>query len=308
MFMVILLQWHTLESAALRDPYNYGFPAFEADPDIIQEKQDEDEIDHHEEAESCNKWSYPSNNWPTICLNFCYGTRQSPIDIVNTETTSESEAFTYVNYNHTITTINIKNNGHSATISWDPSINIPSISGGGLGADYTLAQFHFHWGCENNRGSEHTVDSGSYAMEMHLVHYKTSYGSLQEAINYSDGLAVLGVFFLIGSENTALKPITDNLLQITETGTEADIAFNVALLNLLPSNHQTFYRYLGSLTTPTCNEVVIWSVLQFDVEMSQSQIDAFRSMKDHHNSTLCDNYREVQPLKGRNVTLYNPET
>jgi hypothetical protein len=32
-------------------------------------------------------------------------------------------------------------------------------------------------------------------MEMHIVHRKQNYGSVQEAINYSDGLSVLAFFF-----------------------------------------------------------------------------------------------------------------
>ena len=32
------------------------------------------------------------------------------------------------------------------------------MSGGPLDSTYQLAQFHAHWGGENARGSEHTVD------------------------------------------------------------------------------------------------------------------------------------------------------
>ena len=41
-----------------------------------------------------------------------------------------------------------------------------AISGGPLTGDYTLAQFHLHWGSKSGQGSEHTVDGkrwvGSY--------------------------------------------------------------------------------------------------------------------------------------------------
>lgn len=33
-----------------------------------------------------------------------------------------------------------------------------ALSGGPLEGSYQLAQFHAHWGGENSRGSEHTVD------------------------------------------------------------------------------------------------------------------------------------------------------
>ncbi len=46
---------------------------------------------------------------------------------------------------------------------------------------FTLANVHFHWGTK--KGSEHTVDGKSYALEMHIVNKNT------------DGVAVLGFFF-----------------------------------------------------------------------------------------------------------------
>lgn len=43
------------------------------------------------------------------------------------------------------------------------------VSGGGLGHVYCSLQFHFHWGSEGSHdspGSEHTVDSKRYPMEV----------------------------------------------------------------------------------------------------------------------------------------------
>jgi carbonic anhydrase len=37
----------------------------------------------------------------------------------------------------------------------------------------------------------------SYAMEGHFVHYKTSYGSLANAANQPDGLAVVALMFKV---------------------------------------------------------------------------------------------------------------
>lgn len=42
------------------------------------------------------------------------------------------------------------------------------VSGGNLNAKYTFSQFHFHFGAEDDRGSEHTVDGDRWVKEQHL--------------------------------------------------------------------------------------------------------------------------------------------
>lgn len=44
--------------------------------------------------------------------------------------------------------------------------NDASISGGDLGQTFKAAQFHFHWGSDNNKGSEHTYNGKSYPAEV----------------------------------------------------------------------------------------------------------------------------------------------
>lgn len=40
------------------------------------------------------------------------------------------------------------------------------ISGGGLTGEYRLHQFHFHWGFNNDEGSEHIINGHRYPLEV----------------------------------------------------------------------------------------------------------------------------------------------
>ncbi|KAF5275845.1 hypothetical protein FQR65_LT04083 [Abscondita terminalis] len=66
--------------------------------------------------------------------------------------------------------------------------DVLKIEGGGLTKDYTFDHLHFHW------ASEHTIDGFRFPLEMHFVHYATRYKNLGNALNFDDGVAVLGVF------------------------------------------------------------------------------------------------------------------
>ena len=47
-------------------------------------------------------------------------------------------------------------------------------------------------------------------------------------------------------------------------------------INLLPKNQDNYFRYEGSLTTPTCDESVIWTVLTEPNSLSKRQVNPIR--------------------------------
>ncbi|XP_076065689.1 carbonic anhydrase 2-like [Oratosquilla oratoria] len=232
----------------------------------------------------------------------CGGTRQSPINIETGNVKTEYwRPFSLKNYDLKPSQMRVKNNGHSAQVEMDNNV-APRVLQGGLKGEYIFAQFHFHWGGESSKGSEHTIDGVRYPMELHLVHYNAKYNSLGEAVEKPDGLAVLGVLYEISStDNPALTPLVNTLKNISEAGFFSEVPSTYPLRAFLPSDLETFYRYEGSLTTPTCNEVVTWTVFSKAVPVSETQMSEFRALKMKQGGNIINNFRPPQPLGNRKV-------
>jgi carbonic anhydrase len=214
-------------------------------------------------------------HWDQYCVdagtaNECGSTvRQSPINVVNEVIDGTLGA---LNTNYSNSTTDILNNGHTIQFNYNgtATFNID-------GTDFSLLQFHFH------TGSEHTVAGTQYPMEVHLVHAS------------SDGaLAVIGVFFEIGTENVFLAQFIDDLPH-SEDGTFTDaLSYNAS--SLFPTGNN-YFNYEGSLTTPPCSEVVKWFVMEENLTISQAQLDEFEGL-------LHNNFRPIQGLNGRTIKKF----
>jgi carbonic anhydrase len=64
----------------------------------------------------------------------------------------------------------------------------------------------------------------------------------------------------------------NQLGEVTDSGTETTLTSLVSLKDLLPRQTTSFYRYSGSLTTPNCDETVIWTVFDNPVKISEKQV------------------------------------
>ena len=69
------------------------------------------------------------------------------------------------------------------------------------------------------------------------------------------------------------------------------ISLLVKVQDLLPSPDSEYANYDGSLTTPTCNEAVQWILFKKPIQISASQMEAFRALKDKGDKPMVDNYR-----------------
>jgi carbonic anhydrase len=215
--------------------------------------------------------------WGTLAGQYATcgtGQAQSPIDIVGAAPATSLPALAAANRPaalriiHHVHKADVVNTGHSIQVSYTDGDTLT------VGADkYALIQYHFH------SPSEHQVRGDSFPMEMHLVHKSSD-----------NRLAVVGVLIREGRANGAFDPVWSQL-PATKGAEVVHDSVMVDVDDLLPRT-RTSYRYDGSLTTPPCSEGVKWFVLTTPIELSASQIAAFRAV-------LVGNNRPVQPLNGR---------
>ena len=106
-----------------------------------------------------------------------------------------------------------------------------------MGRRYELVQFHFH------RPSEERVNGRQFEMVAHLE-YKDAQGRL----------AIVAV--------------------LLERGDALAAQGQLDLTQLLPAN-RGYYTYMGSQTTPPCEEGVLWMVMRQPVQLTAQQIGVF---------------------------------
>ena len=215
------------------------------------------------------EWHYDgAEHWGDLAPEFAacaLGQEQSPIDLTKDVLTDLEPV--EIHWNAAAAWV-VKHNGHT--------IQANTENGGSIkisGVDYTLAQFHFH------TPSEHAVSGEKFPMEVHFVHAA------------ADGtLAVLGVMMQEGESNALFHTVMEKAPQ--QEGA-ADYGFG-DFSALLPTEGGMF-RYQGSLTTPPCSEVVIWTVFKNPISVDAADVAAFKAI-------FQDNARPLQPT-GRRFIL-----
>jgi len=281
---------------------------------------------------------YGASCWGTH-VPACNGVKQSPIDIPakyggllpGSESTplkmSNYAAVRFATFSNTgenhgdfsksddrVSNGIFKNNGHTAQLDAVSPLGSTQgiLSGGQLSGDYQILQLHFHWGANDNLGSEHTVDGKMYPLELHVVHVKVGEA---DPVFTPKGLSVTGFFFEVDGDNTntALKPLTDQLAQIETADAQVDFSgVGFSLVDLLKpvapidgaARTSRYSTYEGSLTTPPCAESVEWINFLTPLKISRAQLQAFRMIDDDNMKDIVDNFRPPQPLNGRTVRFW----
>ncbi|XP_037543260.1 carbonic anhydrase IV c [Nematolebias whitei] len=257
------------------------------------------------------QWCYQKQNCDDTCedpsrwvVQFprCGGSHQSPVNIITrkVQVNSSLPPFNFTGHTNKIN-ITVKNTGHYAHFGLPQSVG---LTRGGLPGHYRASHFHFHWGGSGRPGSEHTIDGERFPMELHIVHIKEPYHSLAEAEHDTAGIALLAFLF---EETAADHPHLDTIIyalgQVKNNGSNMVIP-NFRLSDIIPAakDLHSYYRYVGSMTTPGCEQAVDWTVFHRMLSISSRQLNAIvEQCRFWTGQPMTDIYRPTQPLEGRIV-------
>lgn len=237
-----LIRKEKTNQAAYSPPANRYFAAPKAAPVPTLKKS----LDWHYDGE------YGPEQWGKMHPNFAQcgtGERQSPIDIRD----GFSVELDPLQFDYKQTKFNVIDNGHTIQVGVSPGQYV-RISG----KLFELVQFHFH------KPAEERINGKGFAMVVHLLHKDT------------DGkLAVVAILIEPGKANEVVQAAWNNLP--LEKNTTVKALQDIDLSQLLPKA-QTYYTYMGSLTTPPCSEGVLWIVMKEPIEISSDQISIFNRL------------------------------
>ena len=201
------------------------------------------------------------------------------------------------------------------------------ISGGPLSYDYALHHILFHYGRTDDKGSEHTIDSVSFPVEMQLYFYNSQlYSSWDEAVDQPNGLAAIAILIQLTTNSpVSLSPLSPGgvnstlhysnrneqlngnselkhlfaLLDSVKYKSSSSKAHKLSVSQLLPHLHQ-YITYEGSLTQPSCVETVQWIISNKPIYITPGDLITMR------NNVILEgygdgNFRPTQPINSRTL-------
>ena len=217
---------------------------------------------------SSHKWGYTGHEGPqhwgeldTSYKECALGKQQSPINITHEIEIHKGE-LAPIDFHYDSATTNVLNNGHTIQVNMEDGSFIVVDE-----KKYFLKQFHFHTPSENE------IEGKEFPLEAHLVHVA------------KDGtLAVVAILFEEGKENLVLEHTWSKMSEELNKKVQFHIPAKEITEFLLPHD-RSYYRFMGSLTTPPCTEGVKWFVFKEYDTVSKEQVSKFLSVLHHTNNS-----------------------
>ncbi|KAF6206221.1 hypothetical protein GE061_017450 [Apolygus lucorum] len=231
----------------------------------------------------------------------------SPIDLdIRNTKEIEMPSLKWTNAEETPRLMKISNSGHSiiVTAKWFGPYR-PYITGCQLPGTYIFSQAHFHWGKNDQEGSEHTTEGKKQPLELHVMYFKTDYGNPERAMKELDGIVVLAYFYNVRKQpNAGLVPIIDALPKVIQPYTSSQTEL-IPIAKLAPVFSDDFYSYWGNVYAQV-NYKILWFIHREAQTISSQQLSLFRTVMGANKEPLLSNFRDPKSINGRTIFLINP--
>ena len=197
--------------------------------------------------------------------------RQAPINISG----AQPSPLSAIEFNYQPTSLETIHNAHNLKVGGKGSIRIENFG------NFNLVEFHFH------RPSEEAIDNHRSVMVIHLVHANAK-------LDAHPKYAVVGILVEEGTPAPETGRLIDTLIghfppPLGVQNTEINAK------DLLPADHDGYFRFDGSLTTPPCSEGVTFFILKSPVYFSAEQLRQFARRYPMPNA------RDIQETHGRAI-------
>jgi len=251
-------------------------------------------------------WSYEDvSTWPSRWPE-CGRKYQDPVNIPFETTRSCFRSLHWLNLDWPQRGVLFTNTYRTLHIELDRSYPI-LFAGGPLASNkwYYGTQLSFSFGSNNSVGSDRTIRGRSFPVEVKLYASVDRDAVLTGFVN-SPSVAVLSWMVEVSPrDNPAWTPLLSNLRNIQQGGTQTFGSLG-PLRSLLPTHEEwqhSYFTYQGSLSTPPCKTDVTRIVYTTPIQLSSSQIEAFRQLNNEHGLPISNqNYK--RPMSPRDNRVF----
>ncbi len=278
-------------------------------------------------AKSCNeKFNYinKGSDWECTCKE---GLEQSPINLPAKEATEASPLKPMFQYDIVSSTATestydgLLTAGNPVKIRYDKgAIRIYHPNMGKIvtldGGVFIAEEISFH------TPSEHKIDGRTFDMEMQVVHFGRTKGDIAKQVILSFLFkSTPGVYnkFIDKLDFFNLPNPTDDYRELSQDFFIPSVFFSTDDDDIPSMQPFSFYTYEGSLTQPPCSERTTHYVAAEPIAISRTVLTLFQealkkpdmvNQNDPTDAIVNDegnleNAREVQPLNGRKVFLFD---
>ncbi|CAH1403220.1 unnamed protein product [Nezara viridula] len=237
-----------------------------------------------------------------IKLGKQYAGLESPIDIsfpILTE--AHLRPLEWVNFEKSPKRMKISNSGTTAILSAKWHGPRPYLSKGPLTGFYVFSQLHFHWGSNLEEGSEHTMDGRSLPLEVHVMFFKNTYLTQEDAMKQTDGTVTVAYLFTLQSnDNEDFNPIISAIQEIQRPLTSYHLEL-LPLQKFLNIFTDDYFMYWGNVV----NRSILWLVCRRPLGISARQLSFFHSMTGINEKPITKNFRSIKEINHRTVYHIN---